>query len=253
MNQDLEESGTINRRSIDITFDMSNDSNGRDPDKYSKTLKNYHRLLWTKPLPNGELFNLRDGSGSKYFIFAAQAEKHYLSSDSIFHSRRNTKSMAHIIEDLDSQLVESFRAINSTIGSFILFPGNRIDGKVTINAGRGFNSKIADRFDLTLECIRRHYFEEASPLDILLNRYETYFELFGNFEGFVDFFLLDDLVDPVRGEVKHFFARTKPFESYPLPKDVNEYLEYRENSMNFARQRNERILKWVNSNVSLIT
>ena len=50
----------------------------------------------------------------------------------------------------------------------MVFPGNRIDGKYTINVARGLNKKIADRMDLTLECIRRHYLGEDSPLrDVL--------------------------------------------------------------------------------------
>jgi hypothetical protein len=36
---------------IDTSFDFRIDSAGRDPDKYSPTLRRYHRLLWSKPLP----------------------------------------------------------------------------------------------------------------------------------------------------------------------------------------------------------
>ena len=46
----------------------------------------------------------------------------------------------------------------------------KIDGKMTINGARGFNAKIRDRFDLTLECIRRHYRNEDSPLTDVLGR-----------------------------------------------------------------------------------
>ena len=40
---------------IDANFDMRSDANGRDPDESSKTLRRYHQLLWSKPLPNGAL------------------------------------------------------------------------------------------------------------------------------------------------------------------------------------------------------
>lgn len=40
---------------IDITFDSRTDSNGEDPDFASPTLRRYHRLLWSKPLPTGAL------------------------------------------------------------------------------------------------------------------------------------------------------------------------------------------------------
>ena len=63
---------------------------------------------------------------------------------------------------------------------------------MTINGARGVNGKIKDRFDLTLECIRRHYTSEKSPLSDTLQRYSPFFNLFENFQGYVDFFLLQD-------------------------------------------------------------
>ena len=65
---------------------------------------------------------------------------------------------------------------------------------MTINGARGCNRKIGDRFDLTLECIRRHYQREESPLSRTLSSYREFFELFGDFRGYVEFFLLQDLV-----------------------------------------------------------
>ena len=49
---------------IDTSFDFRIDSAGRDPDKYSPTLRRYHRLLWSKPLPSGEMFDGRSPSSS---------------------------------------------------------------------------------------------------------------------------------------------------------------------------------------------
>jgi Family of unknown function (DUF6994) len=66
----------------------------------------------------------------------------------------------------------------------------------TINQARGTNQKIEDRFGLTLECIRRHYVGGVSPLKDDLARYASFFTLFGTFRGYVDFFLLQDLVTP---------------------------------------------------------
>lgn len=51
---------------IDITFDFHSDSRGRDPDSYSPTLKKYHKILWSKPLPNGNLFTLKDDKTGAY-------------------------------------------------------------------------------------------------------------------------------------------------------------------------------------------
>lgn len=69
-----------------------------------------------------------------------------------------------------------------------------VDGKQTINGRRGTHHQIKDRFDLTLECIRRHYTGEGSPLADTLDRYTGFFALFQDFAGYVNFFFLSDLV-----------------------------------------------------------
>ena len=49
------------RRHIDITFDFRSDTPpGKDPDALSPTLRRYHKLLWSKPLPSGVVFELDD-------------------------------------------------------------------------------------------------------------------------------------------------------------------------------------------------
>ena len=37
---------------IDTNFDFHTDSKGGDPDIYSPTLKEYHKILWNKKLSN---------------------------------------------------------------------------------------------------------------------------------------------------------------------------------------------------------
>jgi len=43
---------------VDTSFDMRAEAGGRDPDRFSKTLRTYHQLLWSKPLPRGPVFDL---------------------------------------------------------------------------------------------------------------------------------------------------------------------------------------------------
>jgi len=45
---------------IDTTFNFYSDATGPDPDRSSPTLRRYHRLLWSKELPNGKLFTLSE-------------------------------------------------------------------------------------------------------------------------------------------------------------------------------------------------
>lgn len=122
----------------------------------------------------------------------------------------------------------------------MVFPGNKIDGKQTINGARGLNRKIADRMDLTFECIRRHYRGESSPLGDTLRRYGNFFGLFGDFRGNADFFLLQDLVTDDYAAIK-FFMPFDDFETSSVPRDVDTYKEYRRLSIEFIQARNLRI------------
>jgi hypothetical protein len=102
---------------------------------------------------------------------------------------------------------------------------------------RGFNRRIADRFDLTLECIRRHYLDQGSPLGETLSRYREFFALFESFGGYVDFFMLQDLVSADGSAVK-FFTPFDDFNDSPVPTDGDAYMEYRRMSIEFVEARN---------------
>ena len=74
---------------------------------------------------------------------------------------------------------------SSTIGSYIVFPSQKVGNKATINGARGMHHKVRDRFDLTLKCIRRYYQGQDSPLRETLARYDAFFKLFNDFSGYV--------------------------------------------------------------------
>jgi len=148
--------------------------------------------------------------------------------------------MKHITGLFPEEENEAFRTIGYTIGGMMIFPANRVDGKHTINVMRGFTRQIADRFDLTLECIRRHYLGQSSPLGETLLRYRDFFALFDDFSGYVDFFVLQDLVADDRSTV-NFFMPFDDFNSPSTPKDRDAYEEYRRRSIGFVEVRNRRI------------
>jgi len=225
---------------IDITYDFRRDSNGGDPDQHSATLRRYHKLLWTKSLPNGALFKLDDKVNGVYLYFKYDLYEYFLSSDAITHSYSKWKRMQHIIEKIPKIEVDKIFDMGCTIGAYIIFPCNKIDNFKTINQERGVNKYINDRFDLTLECIRLYYDGCESPLQKIFDANRNYFSLFKNFKGFCDFFLLQDLVTDDFTKVKFFL----PFNSFvfnPLPSSVDEYLEYRDKTIEFIKNRNNRI------------
>jgi hypothetical protein len=147
--------------------------------------------------------------------------------------------MKPITDQLARIEIDAFQALGYTIGGMMVFPGTRVVGVRTINGERGLNAAIGDRMDLTLECIRRFYSHEPSPLEATLLAYANYFDLFGSFLGFVEFFLLDDLVHD--GTAVRFLLPFNNFEGSPLPASIERYREYRKHSMAFVEARNARI------------
>ena len=196
---------------IDTSFDFRTDAFGKDPDAHSPTLRLYHKLLWSKALPSGRLFSLDDSVRGVYLHHGSELGEFFLSSDSVIPTFTKWDSARHITELFSEEENEAFRTTGYTIGGMMVFPGNRIDGKQTINGARGFNRKIADRFDLTLECIRRHYLGQRSPLGETLVRYRDFFALF------------DD------------------FNAPSVPRDGDTYKKYRRLSIEFIKARNCRI------------
>ena len=227
---------------IDTNFNFYSDTpKGKDPDSFSPTLRKYHKLLWSKSLPGNKIFTLNDNRSNSYLYHKSELGEFHLSSDAITHTYANVRNMSHIVSQITDKEIKDFYSLCSTIGAYIIFPSNRMNNKMTINGSRGLNKYIKDRFDLTLECIRRYYLEEVSPLSETLDRYSGFFSLFENFEGYINFFLLQDIAN--NDSVK-FFLPFNNFERSPLPNNVFEYETYKNNVSNFVRQRNKRILSY---------
>jgi len=224
---------------IDTTFNMYSDATGVDPDATSPTLRRYHKLLWSKSLPCGALFDLHDDD-SDYYLYHNSSLGHFaLGSDAITHSYRNHTKKKWLTSQIPKEVQELFDA-GSTIGGYIIFPNIKIDGCPTPNQARGSFSLIDDRFDLTLECIKRFYFaDKTSPLAETLKTYGAFFRLFETFEGYIQFFLLDDLIDD-QGRVK-FYLPFDDFQSAPKFRDANDYLAYKNGVESFIKSRNQRI------------
>jgi len=217
---------------IDVNFDFRRDTPlNKDPDAYSKTLKIYHRKLWSKLLPDGLEFTLEEKG---YLYHRSQLGEFYLGSDAITHSYKNTKRLSIIVAKVP-EVAENLFNQGCKISAYTIFPSRKVNGKMSINQARGVNAKIKDRFDLTLECIRLFYEGKATPLTDAFNRYK-------NFKGYVEFFLFQDLVGEDFSSVK-FHLPFDGFSGSPLPKSVDEYLEYAKNTEIFLEARSQRILK----------
>jgi hypothetical protein len=230
---------------IDVSFDIRLDAGGRDPDRYSATLRRYHQLLWSKPLPDGRVFDLEDTFPRGYLRHRSNLGDFQLGSDMIIRTFRRVSRMRSVIEQVPETEVLDFTRRGLTVGGTMVFPSNQIGRKWAINQARGMDRKIEDRFDLTLECVRRHYMGEGSPLAPVLDRYSDFFAIFGDFMGYVDFFLLQDLVSEDYREVR-FFTPWSDFSTPALPRTLEEYRAYRAATLAFLDARIQRIDAWAN-------
>lgn len=249
------------KQSIDTFFDFTTDSYGywdnfwsnndglgggnADPDSVSKTLRMYHRILWSRQLPNGEVMDLKEGSGPYYLTWKAFR----FGSDAITTGFRYYK-YRYMIDQVAASLdnyhawMESLIRRSYSIGGMIIFP-KRPYG---LNPARGCNTKISDRWDLTLECIRLYYKGEESPLYETINKDKEFFDLFVDFKGYVDFFYLQDCVTPDYSSVV-FWEGDGTFRDNPRPENVEDYFKFIDNMMEFVEKRNRRIAaEWGRNN-----
>lgn len=235
---------------FDANFDSRHDAGKGDPDRTSKVLRRAHQFLWSKPLPNGDPFDLVTTRKGCYLYHESRRGTFYLSSDTVVPTFRSWIKVRSIIDQISTAELDQFQVLNHSMAGAMIFPGERRRGTLTINSARGMTPRIADRFDLTLEAIRRHYQGGASPLTKTLENYGDFFELFENFRGYVEHFLLDDLVDAKFQKVLLF----TPFEDFgitpALPQSVEAYSAYRDKAEIFLRARNQRINAWANARLA---
>lgn len=248
---------------IDINFDFTTDSpgywdgfwqrgdglgeGGSDPDKASPTLRTYHQMLWSKPLPNGEKMELQKGKWADYDYLTWKDMR--FASDSIivgfryYNYRKIIDQVFERVGDYKSYYEKLIRKSYS-IGGTIIFPKH----PGSMNQSKGTNKIISDRWDLTLECIRRYYNGEDSPLYKTIQKDKEFFDLFVDFKGYVDFFFLQDCVSDDYSKVD-IWCGDAGFTKSGLPESVDEYFDFIKQEFDFLDKRNERIKKYCKNRV----
>lgn len=195
--------------------------------------------MWGRALPDGRPISLLDRHPDGYLELHFGNLSLKLTSDSVVPTYKLWKraEVLRIREGIAPERLDEFEAIAGTIGGITLFPGYQVGTATTINMQRGRDPYISDRMDLTLECIRLHYLGEPSPLAETLARYPEFFSLFGDFGGYVEHFLFQDLVQG--GRVATFLPLD--LAGSGLPKSPAEYQVFMDRSIAFVQGRNARI------------
>lgn len=273
----------------------------RDPDSLSQNLYNMHERIWNEQC---EKFNIPKVSPNKDCELKINEKDIYLGSDSImsiyWHWKRmqqrlkefadyldeNGNLMDNEIKRMEGEIGKSrqekcfydenwdkikrfiwlYLQKSNTIGGFTVFPRHETP---TVNTKRGSSTKICDRFDLTLECIRRAYQEDdfyrddINPLFGIPEEDKSFFRMFGGkengFKNYVDFFLLNSWIkedEEHHYHVKNLLHDDKKedkerniqtldnwnFNQNPLPQAEEWWIFYR-NIMDRLEVRNKQIEK----------
>lgn len=210
----------------------------RDPDTCSVILRMYQQQLYSRETSNGLRLVLDD-----HLVW----NNMHFSSDAIINMY--AYQLPEVEKEIDDyeETIKKYIHKSYTIGGEIIFPKHDFKkyGQ-TINQRRGWHPRIKDRFDLTLECIRRFYEGKDSPLFKTLKIDEAFFNLFGKgkngFKNYVDFFFLNDLVLP-NGKINFFLdTKTDIFScNDPRPQNKQEWQQLYDNQMKFLENRNKKI------------
>lgn len=240
---------------IDVTFDFRTDTPGcidptkksqRDPDIHSPTLRKYHRWLWSRELPNGEIIDLKEGKDPKvdYLIW----KNFRFGSDTIIidfnngYGKKIIEKVKREVGDYESYFENHTRRAY-TMGGTIIFPKH---GQ-SMNQRRGTNHRIKDRWDLTLESIRRYYVGQTSPLTDVIDSDKDFYALFCDFRGYVDFFFLQDAVTDDYSKVNIWYGNSNFDDGENksvVPETTDDYFTFIEKEYDFLDRRNKRIKEY---------
>ena len=239
------------------TFDKRVDLTDYDPD--TKSLKLMHHLyeLYKEDKGNGcFLQGLIESNENDLYIETVDI---HLGCDSI----ANLLNIDALLIDNNSR--RTYCTLANTLGAKIIFPKN---GKGCFSINNARNCKVVDRFDYTLECIRRYYNGEESRLNdvFLLEKNKKFFNLFRNkdndsgkdaFKNYVNFFFLNDLVSDDFEKVKFFINTDEDTENRQklinfensiskYPYKIEDWRELYKETMLFVIKRNLRIYNCIN-------
>ncbi len=229
---------------LDFTKDSVKNNIKGDPDIFNNTLRIYQKELYSR-----EKLCLDFGNRMDYDYLIYKEKNIRFASDCIINMNEMYKEYKETHEKYFSicsnyykKLYQEYLDTARTIGGEIIFPKHRY----SINQCRGVYRQIKDRFDLTLECIKRFYEHiQPNPLEKILLMDKEFFGLFGTgvrgFEKYVNFFFLDDLVKD--GKVDFFFGTYNDdiFNHSPFAWKQAEWEQLLEKQMVFLEKRNKAI------------
>ena len=170
---------------IDTTFDFTSDTphywdnvwqnceglgcGSTDPDSKSPTLKNYHKLLWSKSLPNGEFLDLQKGETTNDYLIWKDFN---FGSDSIINVYLHNTRIKPFIEQIKTE-IEKTQKIKMEKG--VLFENN---GTIYRMNNDGLLAKYDKDKSEWNKCVTLNLFQGLAVGKICLSFYTKLFSQF---------------------------------------------------------------------------
>ncbi len=205
-----------------------------DPCDDSLFLKKSIRKMFSRPLPNGQTMELEEtSSGFRWNDFRFGIDTVV---PSFFSTRNRNLSKAYALSETDFRdSVSEYIRETDLLGAYTIYPVHANSLIQCIYS----NNRIRGRWDFVLECVRRHYSGEDSPLYDCMRRDRLFYDLFVDFNGFIDFFYLNDFINS-DGTVK-MLLQTELFEMNPVPRNWDEYKKWFGTNIELVKKRNSRM------------
>lgn len=229
-----------------------------DPDAWHKGLRESHRLMLERELPNGGTWSFTPRYESYLKVdqpLPSEPVAWSVGSDNFATTHTNAlPELASTIPGYTDGHLHDF----CTIGGYLPFPNGLAQKRPTlepsrrlnINQAKGWERRVSDRIDLTLEAIRLYYLgvvdRPTNPLGDVLDAYGWFFDRFGTgadgFAAYVDYFFLCPFVSD--GRVVPLYGDALVFQ-HALPRgSVEAYLDYIERQRAAVMERNALITGW---------
>jgi len=120
---------TLVTKVIDTSFDFRTDTPpGQDPDACSLTLRRYHQVLWSMPLPSGVGFGL-NALTRGLLRHRSELGEFVLASDTVIPTWEKWAKTSSVIGQLFADEKKGFGTIRYTVGGMVVFPAKKIDGR----------------------------------------------------------------------------------------------------------------------------
>ena len=182
---------------------------------------------------------MRDTTPGVYLHHRSDLGDFQLSSDAVIATFIRYAATARVIGQVPQAEHDEFDRLGYTMGGMMVFPGNKVDGKLTLNAARGFNRKISDGWtspwsasDATTGT-RTARSARTSAVRRLLRPVR-------GLPGLRRLLPAADLAS-ADYETVRFFMPFNDFDPAVIPRDLHTYLEFRRLSIEFTEARNRRI------------